>query len=209
VSRIALFGGSGKLGRKLIDRALEHGYRVNALARDPARVHRHADDLTVIQGDAETGAGIGATVRGCRWIVFAISSTKPTIAQCTANLVRELQTSRVAERIVFVSRVGVGDTKGQGRKVSGLIQPFMPVMKRPLFDDLAAAEDLLRVSGLNALLLRATMLTDDPPGNPVVAVGPDEAPPHRISRASLADYILELLASPSFPAGELTVGTAK
>lgn len=209
VSRIAIFGGSGKLGSKLLTRALAHDHRVNVLTRDPASITRHAENLTLIKGDAETGEGVAATVRGCRWIICALSSPKPVIAQCLSHVVRELQASRVAERVIFVSRIGVGDSKDQGRKVSGLIQPYMPVVKRPLFDDLAEAEELLRISGLATLILRATLLTDDESPRPVVTASPTDAPPHRIGRTALANTMLELLEAPTWSPGELTVGSAK
>jgi uncharacterized protein YbjT (DUF2867 family) len=207
---ISILGGSGKLGHMLVSRALDLGYRVNVLAREPKRLKRYAESLTVIQGDAATGEGLAASMRGCRFVVCAISSTEPVIAQCMSNIALELQNSRVLERFVFISRVGVGDSRDQGRRVSGLLQPYLPVVKRPLFDDLDAAEGVLRISGLPYVIVRATMLTDDDSKHRVVEVDHNTAPPGRIPRRELADYILKSLGEGTgFAKGEVTVGTAK
>lgn len=207
---ISILGGSGRLGHLLVSRALDLGHRVNVLARDPKRIKRYAESLTVIQGDAMTGEGLAAATRGCRFVICAIGSNEPVIAKCMSNIALELQNSRVLERFVFISRVGVGDSKEQGRKVSGLLQPYLPVVKRPLFDDLDAAEGVLRISGLPYVIVRATMLTDDDSKHQVVAVDHDTAPPGRIPRRELAEYILKsLFDGTGFAKGEVTVGTAK
>lgn len=207
--RIAILGGSGRLGDRLVGLALEGGYRVNVLTRNPANIQRHAEALTVSRGDAETGEGLGAAVRGCRLVVCAISSKKAVIAQCTSNLVKELQGSPVLERFVFLSRVGVGDSREQGRKVSGVFQSYLPSVKPRLFEDLAAAEGVLRASSLPYLILRPTMLTDDIRQHQVVAVKADAETPGRIPRRELAAYIFRVLEAPGWTSGEFTVGTAR
>ena len=49
--RVLMFGGSGRIGGHIVREALDRGYRVTAVSRDPARIETQHEDLTVVQGD--------------------------------------------------------------------------------------------------------------------------------------------------------------
>ncbi len=207
MARIAILGASGKLGDLLIGRALELGHQVQALTRDPRRIKRTNERLTVIQGDAETGEGLDAVVERCQFAVSALGSATPTIERCIAQLVRSLESIKRLERFVLISRLGVGDSRGQAAKVSGLLQSRLPVLLPPIYRDLGAAEGLVRVSRLPYTILRATRLTDDRPSGTAVWTRPSDPPPHRISRADLAHFVLDGLSDPGLLRQEITVGS--
>ena len=49
--RIIIFGATGRVGRSLVDYALEAGHHVTAFARTPSKITRTHSRLSVVQGD--------------------------------------------------------------------------------------------------------------------------------------------------------------
>jgi uncharacterized protein YbjT (DUF2867 family) len=207
VPRLAILGATGKLGDRLISRALDQGYSVNALARDPRAIKRQNERLTVIPGDAETGAGLDALVERCQFVVSAVGSLRPVVAKAMDNLMPHLEGLKRFERFVLVSRLGTGESRVQSAKVSGPIQQRLPVILGPVFRDINLAEERVRQSKVPWTILRSTRLTDDPPTGKAVVVGPHELPPHRITRADLAHFLIDLLEQPGHFGEELTIGS--
>ncbi|WP_430644777.1 NAD(P)-dependent oxidoreductase [Agromyces sp. GXS1127] len=66
MTTIALFGGTGKTGRRVLERALAAGYDVRALVRDPDKLGDPAGHpaLTVMVGDVLDPVAVDETVAG-------------------------------------------------------------------------------------------------------------------------------------------------
>jgi uncharacterized protein YbjT (DUF2867 family) len=207
VARIAILGATGKLGEHLISSALEKGSSVNALARDPRHIKRQNEKLTVIQGDAESGAGLDALVDRCQFVVCAVGSLFPVMDKCVTQLLPHLETLKRLERFVLVSRLGTGQSVEQATKVSGPIQSRLPVLLMPIFRDINLAEEKVRASKLPWTIIRATRLTDEPLSDNVSMVGALDPPPHRIGRADLARFVVGMLEWTEYHRKEMTVGS--
>ena len=204
--RIAIFGATGRLGKHLVTDALNKDLQVHALTRDPNRLKRANEGLTVFAGDAETGAGLDACLAGCRLIVWAIRTDNPVA--CMSNLLRVIASKKI-DRFVFVSRLGVGDTANQSRKVSGLVASITPRVRKHLFDEIGRAEEMLRASTLPYLLLRTTWLTDDRVSGDLEVVDSSSAPPSRVSRADLSRFIMQVIEEPEWKRREATIGSKR
>lgn len=65
--RICVVGASGKLGRYLVQHALDRGYEVVGVCREQsvAKLADFADRITVVAGATDDGAVIERAVRGC------------------------------------------------------------------------------------------------------------------------------------------------
>ena len=205
--RIAILGATGKLGEHLITQALEKGYSVNALARDARKIKRQNENLTVIQGDAETGVGIDAVVDRCQFVVCAIGSLFPVMEKVVSQVVPQVEALKRLQRFVLVSRLGTGESLQQATKVSGPIQSRLPVLLMPVFRDINVAEGIVRNSKLPYTIIRATRLTDDPATDNVSMVGPSDPPPHRIGRSDLARFVVGMLEWTEYQRKEMTVGS--
>lgn len=208
VSRVAILGASCKLGDRIAGRALELGYRVNAVSRTPEKIKRHAEMVNVYRGDAASGVGLEAALASCKNVVFAVASELPVVAQCAANVVRQLQANTMLARLVFISCARHEDQRPHAPKKDGLFTRLLhPTQRKVHWDDLREAEGLVSLSGLSYVILRTTLLTDEPSPHPVVAARRHPAPPGKISRHDLAHYVMDLLGQPSWSDGELVVGT--
>ena len=207
MSRIAILGATGVLGDQLVGRALELGHYVNALARDPRKVKRQNERLTVIKGNAETGEGLDALVERCQYVICAIGSLLPVMEKVVTQVLKQLEPMKRLQRFVLVSRLGTGESLQQATKVSGPIQSRLPVLLMPVFRDINVAEGLVRNSKLPYTIIRATRLTDDPATDNVSMVGPTDPPPHRIGRADLARFVVGMLEWTEYQRKEMTVGS--
>ena len=65
MSRIAIFGGGGRAGRRAVDEARRRGHRVTAIVRDPARYQGRADDdVQVTVGDVTSETDVATLAAG-------------------------------------------------------------------------------------------------------------------------------------------------
>jgi hypothetical protein len=159
--------------------------------------------VNVFQGNVETGEGLDALL-GCRWVVTSISSTHPS--ECVSHLVKKLS-GRPVERLLFVARAdGTVPTQGLGSKFSSFLGGNA---KRDVAHDLAAALELLQVSGLPFSVLRTNGITDDPGGKPVLVDQVTRPPLGKISRIDLARFILKALDDPEWNLLDANVGSAR
>src|SRR3989442_1249998 len=207
MSRIAILGASGGLGTHLITSALEHGFEVSALVRDPEKITRANYNLTLIKGDAGSGEDVQAAIEECRFVVSALGARKPVMTACVQNLVRELQAVKVLKRFICVSWLGAGDSAMQAQGVSELRSAITRTTHKKMFDDISRAEGIIRASRLPYVILRPTRLTDGAPTHSTVAVDAKEAPPGPISRVDLAHFVFRILEEPGWERREVTVGS--
>lgn len=70
---VLVVGATGSIGRHVVDVALEHGYSVRALVRDPARA-QFSDSVHLVQGDVTRPATLDAALAGIDAVVFTLGS---------------------------------------------------------------------------------------------------------------------------------------
>jgi NAD(P)H-binding len=106
--RIALLGGSGRIGSHLLAWALRAGHDVTALARDRQSL-APADRLTVIGGQAIDQSAVTATVTDADAVLSALGRrgavTPALLASAARNIVTGMANSG-ARRLICVSAAG-------------------------------------------------------------------------------------------------------
>ena len=116
-SRVLIVGATGGTGRQLVTQALERGYAVTALVRDPSRLRVDHPQLTVIQGDVLDERSVEAAMRGQEAVLSALGHKRyfyPTriLSQGTRNILRAMETHGV-QRLVCETSLGIGDSAGR------------------------------------------------------------------------------------------------
>jgi len=203
---MAILGASGRLGKLLAEEAMDNEFDVNALVVNPKEITLTRYELTIFEGNAETGEGLRDAIKGCPYVVSAIGSTKPIATQCMRNIIKVLEGSRSLKRFVYVSWVGAGDSQEQAIQTSGALPKINRALHPSMFSDITNAETVLRSTKLPYVILRPTRLTDGPRMDRVRTVPSDQPPPHRISRKDLARFIISKIEDPALTRQELTVG---
>ena len=72
LTRILIIGATGGTGRQLLVRALEQGYVVRALVRDPGKLSVEHPHLTVVHGDVLDYSAVEKAVRGQDAVISAL-----------------------------------------------------------------------------------------------------------------------------------------
>jgi putative NADH-flavin reductase len=135
--------------------ALDAGHPVRVLARDPAKLTVKHDRLEVVKGDATNVDDCARVVEGCEAVVAALGPQglgTTTLRQDAARALVAAMKAKGVKRIVWLSALGVGDNIAQARRTSIFAVLFMKTLLKKTYRDAAAAEQVLRDSGLDYVL---------------------------------------------------------
>ncbi len=70
--RILVYGATGKIGRLVVDEALNRGHLVTAVSRDPSRIKQVNDNLTAVQGNILDAESIHQLVIGQDVVIISV-----------------------------------------------------------------------------------------------------------------------------------------
>ena len=196
--RILIVGATGGTGRRLVAQALERGYEVTALARDPSKLQLEDPRLTVVRGDVLDPASLEPAVRGQDAVLCALGHKRffqPTriLSQGTANLLRAMDAHAVP-RLVCETALGIGDSAGR----MGLYYTLfvIPVILPFYFWDKTRQERAIAESGVDWTIVRPAVLTN---GEKRGTIRHGQVGSFlltlRVSRADVAAFMLDQLRS--------------
>lgn len=197
-----IVGGTGGTGRQLVTQALERGYAVTALVRDPSRIGSEHPQLTVLAGDVLDAAAVDAALRGQEAVLSALGHKqffRPTriLSQGTQNILRGMATHGV-RRFVCETSLGIGDSAGGLGLYYTLF--IIPVILPFYYWDKTRQERSIATSDVEWTIVRPGVLTDGARrgryrhghniGSFLWTV--------RISRADVAAFMLDQLESDAY-----------
>jgi putative NADH-flavin reductase len=194
MTTLALFGATGKTGRRVLDRALAAGYDVRALVRDPAKLAVSSDHLTVITGDVRDAAAVAETVRGADAVLSVFGQVKgspPTVQTDGTRVIVEAMRAAGVSRIVTLSGGGLRDEAHDRPKAADRVIRFLlKTLSGQVLADAEGHLEVLRSSNTDWTVVRGPRLTEKPGvGSYRVGwVGVNAST--QISRDDLADFIL-------------------
>ncbi len=204
--KIIVFGASGKTGREIVKQAVAGGHSVTAFVRDPDSMplDSFGSNLRVVKGDVLDAAAVAEAIFGHRAVLSALGARtlKKTqvLAHALPNILAGMRQHYVT-RIVVLGAAGV--KRDSGKYQTGLFNIGFWVIKRTLlrhpFADQAAQERILAASQMDYTIVRPPRLTDGEITGKYRVV-PDALPTggRRISRADVADFMLQQLTDPRF-----------
>jgi len=201
-SRVLIVGATGGTGRQLVTQALERGYEVTALVRDPSRLQVVHPRLTAIQGDVLDQGAVEAAMRGQEAVLCALGHKRyfyPSriLSEGTRNILRSMETHGVP-RLVCETSLGIGDSAAR----MGLYYTLfvIPVILPFYFWDKTRQERMIAGSNAEWVIVRPGVLTNGDKrgrfrhgrhiGSSLLTV--------RISRADVADFMLNQLTSDTY-----------
>lgn len=203
MKQVALFGGTGKTGRRVLSRLLEQGHTVRMLARDPDAVSVEHPSLEVVRGDVLDAGAVDQTVQGAS-VVLSLFGQVPgsprTLQTDGTRLIVKAMKRHDVSRIVSLSGGGLRAPQDRPRVPDRVIRGLMKVVARHVLADAEGHLDVLEHSGLEWTVVRGPRLTEHPgKGRYRVGwVGVDAST--SISRDDLADFIVTLVEGRSFAA---------
>ena len=160
--RLLVVGATGGTGRQLLAQALEQGYAVTALVRNPPKLQVAHERLTVMQGDVLDYSTVQAAVRGQDAILCALGHKPyfyPTsiLSGGTRNLLRAMEAHGVP-CLVCESSLGIGNSAGRlGLLFTVLV---IPLILPFYFWDKARQERMIAASTIDWVIVRPGVLTN-------------------------------------------------
>lgn len=198
--KILVIGASQGTGALAVEAALARGHQVTAFARSPAKLALDHPKLDKVRGDFHQQASVEGAVRGHDAVIVTASATSLAgfkenpryFSQGTAYVIEAMKANDV-RRLVVLSALGVGESRA--------LSPFLVrklligfILKLP-FEDHERQEQMTRESGLDWVIVRPGRLTDGPARKQYVKKTAIEKVPSSISRADVADFLVEAAES--------------
>jgi putative NADH-flavin reductase len=209
--RLTIVAATGRIGRLLLDQAVDAGHTVTAVARDPGRLHRPVPAVAADLSHPDPAA-LARAIAGADAVLSGLGPRSRKDAGITAPGTRAIVDAMQAtgvRRIVVVSAAPVGTVPSPGRPnpprhdpgdgplMRYVMGPLVKAALRAHYEDLALMEDILRESGLDWTAVRPPRLTDKPPsGTYRVAYGQNLRGGMFASRADVAHLMLAALDRP-------------
>ena len=182
--------------------ALEKGYEVKALVRNPQSISQKNSKLEVIKGDVLNIQNVQQVVEGADIVVslFGHAKGSPEWLQTdgTKNIVHSMKEENV-ERIISLSGGGLPfPEKDEPKFADKIIRTIMKIIVPKVLNDAIKHHEVLKNSGLKWTIVRGPRLTNDPKlGTYRVGwVGVNAST--KISRADLADFIVSQVEDEKF-----------
>ena len=198
--KIVVIGASRGIGLEIVGQALERGHEVTALLRDPAKLALEHARLHKVRGDLGKLADVRSALSGQDAVCTCVGvnpTRKPVelFSRGARNVLAALQDAP-ATKYVAVTGIGAGDSRGHGGFFYDRI--FQPLLLATIYADKDREEELIKASGDDWLIVRPGFLTNGPRTGVYRAITDlSGVTAGKISRADVADFILNQLESPS------------
>ncbi|MEC7984811.1 MAG: SDR family oxidoreductase [Myxococcota bacterium] len=192
--KIAIFGGTGGLGRQLIAQAFEAGHTLKVLARTPEKLDFTHDAIQVLKGDGLDFSMVSQTIASQEAVLCAIGGSglgdSSTRTEVTKNILVAMEEHRVRTLIVC-SSLGAGRSKRHLPLIGKLI--VGTVLRKAIFDH-TVQETAIRERDLDWVIVRPPRLIDaEKTENYRVAEETESFTASQISRADVAHFMLRAL----------------
>jgi putative NADH-flavin reductase len=197
LATILIVGASRGIGLETVERALEAGHKVRALARSARRIPIDHPDLEKLAGDALEPSIVKSALDGAHAVIETIGVApgpeailKPVklFSRATRILV-DLMVEAEIKRLICVTGIGAGDSRDKGGFLYSVV--LLPILLRHVYEDKDVQEQIIRRSKLDWVIVRPGLLTRGPStGSYRVLTNPDEWRMGKISRADVADFLV-------------------
>ena len=199
--KIVIFGATGSVGQQLLDQALARGHNVSAFTRNPAKIKKKHQNLTIMEGDILNVPAVRFAVRGQDAVFCTLGmplmNNEGLRAKGTKNIIRAMESLGV-KRFICLSGLGAGD--------SWNVLPFhykyliFPLLMRRVYADHERQEGHIKNSQSDWTIVRPGNFTDGPHTQSYRHgfTKPDASLKLSVSRADVADFMVKQLTDDSY-----------
>lgn len=193
--RLYVIGASGGVGREVLKQAALRGHRCTAQTRNAAKL-RIGEHASAAVGEPTDKAFLARTLPGHDAVIFVLGIDRigPTsLFSDAARALIKAMTAAGVSRLVAVTGVGAGETRGHGGWLYDRI--IFPLFTRHRYADKEAQERLFEQSALNWTIVRPAPYKEGAASEPlqVFTTVPRGARLTRVTRAEVAAFILDEL----------------
>ncbi len=197
--KILVVGASQGTGALCVKAALAKGHSVSAFSRTPSKLDITHPALTKIAGDFHDPASVRSAVAGHDAVIIcaapkpsAIKETPDYFSRGTKYCIDSMK-EHGTKRLVILTAFGCGDSESAAGWFFKAV--FIKRLLKGFYLDHAVQERMTRESGLEFVIARPTRLTNGIAKGKYVRTAELIGVPSSISRADLADFLVEACES--------------
>jgi putative NADH-flavin reductase len=211
--KIAILGSTGFVGKILLGKALERGYRVRTLVRDPEKLGHYKDQVEFVLGDASQADKLEKAVLGTDAVISTLPPTVDTDEpeNCTKameDLVAILERNAIKRFIHIGGAVHGGGSNENWTFNRRVLKLYLNIVCKPVLVAKHLEWDVLRKSNLDWTLVRPPRITEDKPIGRFVTDEKNLASV-QVNVEDLAEFLLEQIASRKWIGKAPLVATVK
>lgn len=208
MKRILLYGATGRTGSLVLKYAMEKGYEVTALVRNPDKINEKSAKLKIVKGSPANFDDVKMAMQGCDAVISTLAGLSesdiitfkkviPTHLMKTAmqNTVKSMSLAGI-KKVAVLTSLGVGD--------SYAIAPWFMKLGIKLtnlkisFADHNAQESVLMKSGLDWIIVRPVGLNDNEELKNLAISYNSKPEKFSISRKQVARFLVDALENNDF-----------
>lgn len=197
--KITILGATGKTGQLLVDEVIAAGHEVVALVRTKDKLTARKG-LTIVEGSALNPSNIVKVSAGTDAVVSTLGSTKAGLMVPAVKAVIEASKTSGVKRFVLMSSVLTRSDQ------HGTVMKLISSMMKNMITDKLESEEILRSSKLDWTIVYAATLNGGDSHDARVVRGNEKlGMKHKISRASVAKFIVEELEGKKYLKKEVII----
>lgn len=195
-NKIAILGANGKVGKFLINEALEQGFQVKILTGNSKNMPINNENIEVIIGDARDFSSIQELLQGCRAVINAVGQPKNEsyiFSTVTKHILKVMKEYEI-KRYILISGGSinvVGDQKGIVNKMgANLFKLFLPKMMQDKYKEL----QILQSSDVDWTVVRLPFVIE---GNGIGNIKESlvDMPGIKIQNGDIAPFVIKQINS--------------
>ncbi len=192
--KLAVFGATGRTGIPLVQQALDEGYQIQALVRNPSKMTIANDRLELIQGDILDQSAVEKTIEGTQAVLCVIGHVKnsPDDLQTRAmeNITAAMKKHGIS-RLVDLTGAGVRDPEDRPKLIDNLVVGALRLLSPKVLEDGKRHVEVIRDSDLDWTIVRAPRLIDGKKKGSYRAGFVGKNSGTQITRPDIADFMLK------------------
>ncbi|KAG4069349.1 hypothetical protein HA402_012202 [Bradysia odoriphaga] len=198
MKKLIVFGATGGSGKEVVRQALDRGYEVTAVVRQPSLFNMQHTRLAIIQGDVLQPSTFEKNMQGMDAVISCLGvgrSRKPTslYSAGTEHIISDMNTAGVP-RFICISAGALYVNRQMGFFIRLLTRVVLQPLLREMYADMRLMEAAVEDSNVHWTIVRPPMLTDKPfTGVYRTAMNDHIKSPFSIGRADLADFMLNII----------------
>jgi putative NADH-flavin reductase len=202
MERITILGATGKTGNRLLKNAVERGYKVTVLVRNPEKLGEFKDKVNVVQGDITDEVALQSAINGNEAVLSVFGHVKGSQLDLQTKAFEKiipLMEKGGVKRLIALTGAGIRTEGDKPKLVDKFVVGLMKVVAYKLLDDGYNFTNMIKQSNLDWTIVRGPVLTEDP-GDKLYETGMVGSPnlTIKLSRDNLADAILDFLEKGQF-----------
>ncbi|MEK3823503.1 MULTISPECIES: NAD(P)-dependent oxidoreductase [Paenibacillus] len=115
--QLLVLGATGRVGSHIVTLALQDGHHVTALVRNPEKINKRHDRLTVIQGNVLESEDLLRAIQGVDAVISALNTDRTTTLSQSMPLLINAMGQEGIKRIITVGTAGILKSRTEPEKL--------------------------------------------------------------------------------------------